>query len=114
MAKSLNPRQMQLSSDLNMQCAFDLPGLNKIKWWTKDGNRIVNPISSNTLGENLNAPNLNSLPSTINGHSSVINDLNDSNSTRNKQFKNGLNNIQNEYNSNGQFEQNDLCFVCVK
>lgn len=106
---------MQLSSDLNMQCAFDLPGLNKIKWWTKDGNKIVNPVSSTTLNENLNAPNLNSLPNSTNGHCSLTSDLNDSNSSRNKQIKNGCNfNVQIENNSNGQFEQSDLCFVCVK
>ena len=102
---------MQLSSDLNMQCAFDLPGLNKIKWWTKDGNKIVNPISSTTLSENLNAPNLNSIPSSL----QINNDMNDSSSTKNKQNKNGcFLNLPAEHYSNRQFEQSDLCFICVK
>ena len=42
MAKSLNPRQMQLSKSITHECAFDLPGLSKLKWWKKEGNRIVN------------------------------------------------------------------------
>jgi hypothetical protein len=98
MAKSLNPRQMQLSNELNVSCAFDLPGLHKIKWWTKDGNKIVNvttnqssssvtsnqqleiPSSLSTTGSNRFASNKsNSVASNTASNSSVFNSMTKSN-----------------------------------
>ena len=97
MAKSLNPRQMQLSSELNAQCAFDLPGLNKIKWWTKDGNRIVNALQSP-------ANDLNALGS-INSTNGLIS----GNTIQPSQFE--LNAINQKEIS---YIETDLCFTCAK
>ncbi len=116
MAKSLNPRQMQLSSDLNAKCAFDLPGLNKIKWWTKDGNKIMNPSGISNTGENSNISN--STGNMTNGD--LIGDLN---GARNKSYSarshgtSSLQSFQNESiltNNNLSNSQNELCFTCQK
>lgn len=107
MAKSLNPRQMQLSSDLNMECAFDLPGLSKVKWWTKDGNKIVNYSQSSSV-ENSNGPNSNG-SSNSNGLWNSIFESSDKGRSTNK---NGS-----TYNSRENFapnKENELCFICAK
>ncbi len=122
--KSLNPRQMQLSDDLSLECAFDLPGLSKIKWWTKDGNKIVNVtktssnvnassnsnILNNSENKNSNSTLLNSL--IINNKNMDIN-----NSETNKSLKSGqnLNENSNNYGLNDLMEnQLELCFSCNK
>ncbi len=100
-AKSLNPRQMQLSKDLNMQCAFDLPGLNKIKWWTKDGNKIVNTFPTNSNSESPSASNSNTNflnNSSLNGNST--------------QPQSEVNSNQNENQS--IYNKNEFCFTCSK
>ncbi len=118
MAKSLNPRQMQLSSDLNAKCAFDLPGLNKIKWWTKDGNKIMNPSGTSGTGENSNISNTTG--NMTNGDLMAIGDLNEA---RNKSYTarshgtSFLQSFQSESiltNNNLLNAQNELCFTCQK
>jgi hypothetical protein len=34
----MNPKQMKLPK--NIKTNFDIPGLSKIEWWTKEGNKI--------------------------------------------------------------------------
>ncbi len=38
LAKIMNPKQMKLPK--NIKTNFDIPGLSKIDWWTKEGNKI--------------------------------------------------------------------------
>ena len=112
MAKSLNPRQMQLSSELSLECAFDMPGLNKIKWWSKDGNRIA---SCNTVKNDSSLSTNNGLS---NGHSGSSNSLpvlnSDANQSHesNQKFKNFK--TLNQFESSVNNHQNETCFVCLK
>ncbi len=112
MAKSLNPRQMQLSADLNAKCAFDLPGLNKIKWWTKDGNKIIIPSTASNTGEN---PTGN-----ITNGDSVVNELSDS---KNKSYSSRNHGTSSNFHQNeninilainNSYSKNELCFTCQK
>jgi hypothetical protein len=127
-AKSLNPRQMQLSDDLNLECAFDLPGLNKIKWWTKDGNKIVN-VSKNSIHYSntnpnshlyeMNSANLNnrSIDPATNKTKSSYNDENDSINSLKGAKSNGVSNEISSFNgANGDTLVNhtELCFICNK
>ena len=109
-AKSLNPRQMQLSDDLNVECAFDLPGLNKIKWWTKDGNKIIN-VTRNTT-------NYCSNSSTDNNGSSTSSKNSESNRFKGSNDDKEIQKSNSNENSNGNNDmldnQNDLCFICSK
>ncbi|CAF0723518.1 unnamed protein product [Brachionus calyciflorus] len=36
MAESFNPKEMNLSSDLNLKCEFNIPGLTRIKWFANE------------------------------------------------------------------------------
>lgn len=38
LAKTMNPKQMKLPK--NIKTSFDIPGLSKIEWWTKEGNKV--------------------------------------------------------------------------
>ena len=38
LAKIMNPKQMKLPK--NIKTSFDIPGLSKVEWWTKEGNKI--------------------------------------------------------------------------
>ena len=126
-AKSLNPRQMQLSDDLNLECAFDLPGLNKIKWWTKDGNKIVNVTKTSTNYSNtnpnshlydMNSVNLNNrLDAANNKAKSSYNDENDNISSLKGAKSNGASNEvagSNGANGDALVNQAELCFICNK
>lgn len=126
-AKSLNPRQMELSDDLNLECAFDLPGLNKIKWWTKDGNKIVN-VSKTSTNYSQSNPNshlydMSSLAASNRidaANSKVKSSLNDenenSNSSRGAKSSGITSDISNTNGSNGDClgNQTELCFICNK
>jgi len=107
MAKSLNPRQMQLSDELSVECAFDLPGLNKIKWWTKDGNKIVNIQSSSASTNPLNHEVF------VNGihNGTPVNSLNGFTSLHKQQSKASSN--TGDYSTQTS-SQHELCFTCVK
>jgi hypothetical protein len=107
MAKSLNPRQMQLSDELSVECAFDLPGLNKIKWWTKDGNKIVNIQSSSASTNPLNHEVF------VNGihNGTPVNSLNGFTSLHKQQSKASSNTADYSAQTSSQHE---LCFTCVK
>jgi hypothetical protein len=39
LAKIMNPRQMKLPK--NIKNTFEIPGLSKIEWWTKEGNKLL-------------------------------------------------------------------------
>ena len=118
MAKSFNPRQMELSDELSMECAFDLPGLNKIKWWSKESNRIVSsntqksstePGGANSSGQNglFNSASSNSLASTAHGSSSNSEGSQD---LYHQKFKNSK--LINENSTSAH--QNETCFICLK
>ena len=116
MAKSLNPRQMQLSDELSVECAFDLPGLNKIKWWTKDGNKIVNIQSSSASTNPLNHEVFNN---GIHNGTCHVNSLNgftypaatDSAGKSKQQSKTSSN--TGDYSTQTS-SQHELCFTCAK
>ncbi|RNA23081.1 PHD finger 12 [Brachionus plicatilis] len=36
MAKSLNPKEMALSDEMNLHCEFSIPGLSRIKWFANE------------------------------------------------------------------------------
>lgn len=36
MAKSLNPKEMNLSKEMNLDCEFSIPGLSRIKWFSSE------------------------------------------------------------------------------
>lgn len=36
MAKSLNPKEMNLSSEMNLHCEFSIPGLSRMKWFESE------------------------------------------------------------------------------
>lgn len=108
-AKSLNPRQMELSEDLNVECAFDLPGLNKIKWWTKDGNKIIN-ITRNTTNYSSSSYSDNINGAFLAGKNSDYNKVKGSNDD-----KEALKSVNLNENTNGNNDdQIDLCFICSK
>lgn len=86
---------MQLSTDLNMQCAFDLPGLNKVKWWTKEGNKIVNTFASSSTSDAYSGPNSNA---SSNGTSfQPLSEVNN-----------------NQIDSQSAYNRNEFCFTCSK
>lgn len=106
MAKSQNPRQMNLSDDLSKTCEFNIPGLNKIKWWSKDWYLLragTNSISSSTYTNGLVVSNGTSSSNDDNNPSS------DSNSIRQKSLKTSDKAVAN------QNRPNDLkCSICFK
>lgn len=97
---------MQLSSDLNVECSFDLPGLNKIKWWTKDGNKVVN-VSKHSNSINSNIDNNSTYKNGFDSSKSKIYHLNEDNELI-KAVK------SNDAATDPLINPTDLCFTCSK
>ncbi len=106
--KSSNPRQMELSRELNAKCDIKIPGLNRVKWW------IHEKCKSAHENHHHHYHNQNSLNYDLNKSSSK-NETNLSN-INGKNGNSLLEYIKNKKNSMiGQaMNSKQTCFICQK